>query len=409
MMSKALYELGEQPPLGSVPKLMYAQTIRQNRYGDPASAIQREVVDVPEIGPNEVLVYVMASSVNYNNIWAAIGTPVDIVAQHQRQDTSVDFHIGGSDAAGIVYAVGSDVVWPRVGDRVVVHSGWWDENDPYIQSGGDPMTAPSARVWGYDVNWGGFAQYCRAQSHMCMPMAEHLSWEQAAVATLDGSTAYRMLTGWPPHTVQRDDVVLVWGGAGGLGCFAIQIVKSMGGIPIAMVSSEDRGEYCLKLGAVGYINRRNYEHWGVMPDWKAEQAYSNWLRGARDVGRAIWDILGERRSPRIVFEHPGEATMPTSVFVCDTAGMVVICAGTTGYNAVVDLRYLWTRQKRIQGSHCANDEQAAAFNDMVIAGQIDPCLGAVFNFDDTARAHQMMYEGVNPPGKMAILVNAVPS
>jgi crotonyl-CoA carboxylase/reductase len=406
MMAKDLYELGEQPTLGLVPKLMYAQTIRQSRYGDPVSAIQREVVDVPQIGSNEVLVYVMASSVNYNNVWAALGTPVDMVAQHQREDTTVDFHIGGSDAAGIVHAVGSNVMWPKVGDRVVVHSGWWDESDPYIQSGGDPMTAPSARVWGYDVNWGGLAQYCRVQSHMCMPMAEHLSWEQAAVATLDGATAYRMLAGWPPHTVQRGDVVLVWGGAGGLGCFAIQIVKNMGGIPIAVVSSEERGEYCVTLGAAGYINRKNYEHWGVMPDWKAEEAYSTWLRGARDFGRAIWDILGERKSPRIVFEHPGEATISTSVFVCDTAGMVVICAGTTGYNAVADLRYLWTRQKRIQGSHCANDEQAVAFNDMVIAGQIDTCLGAVFNFDDTARAHQMMYEGVNPSGKMAILVNA---
>ena len=48
--------------------------------------------------------------------------------------------------------------------------------------------------------------------------------------------------------------------------------------------------------------------------------------------------LGERRNPRIVFEHPGEDTVPTSIFVCDNGGMVVICAGTTGYNAVVDLR-----------------------------------------------------------------------
>ena len=240
-----------------------------------------------------------------------------------------------------------------------------------------------------------------------MPMADHLSWEQAAVSTLDGATAYRMLLGWPPHTVLENDVVLVWGGAGGLGCYAIQIVKNMGGIPIAVVSDEDRGEYCMKLGALGYINRKNYTHWGVMPDWKDDEAYPVWLKGARDFVRAIWDILGDRRSPRIVFEHPGEATMPTSVFVCDTAGMVVICAGTTGYNAVSDLRYLWTRQKRIQGSHCANDEQAVAFNDMVIAGQIEPCIGGVFSFDETAKAHQMMYEGVSPPGKMAILVNAV--
>jgi crotonyl-CoA carboxylase/reductase len=154
---------------------MHAQTIRQRRYGEPNIAIQREVVSVPAIGADEVLVYVMASSVNYNNIWASLGNPVDIVAQHQRADANIDFHIGGSDASGIVYAVGADVQWPKIGDHVVVHSGWWDKDDPYIQSGGDPMTSPSARVWGYDVNWGGFAQYCKVQSHMCMPSI-HPKW-----------------------------------------------------------------------------------------------------------------------------------------------------------------------------------------------------------------------------------------
>ena len=47
--------------------------------------------------------------------------------------------------------------------------------------------------------------------------------------------------------------------------------------------------------------------------------------------------------------------------------MVVICAGTSGYHAVVDLRYLWMRQKRLQGSHFANDEQSYAFNHLVPA------------------------------------------
>ncbi len=76
MMVNEIYELGDQPPIGSIPKMMHAQTIRQSRYGEPKSAIQSEIVPVPDIGPDEVLVYVMASSVNYNNVWAALGTPV---------------------------------------------------------------------------------------------------------------------------------------------------------------------------------------------------------------------------------------------------------------------------------------------------------------------------------------------
>ena len=92
--------------------------------------------------------------------------------------------------------------------------------------------------------------------------------------------------------------------------------------------------------------------------------------------------MGERKSPRIVFEHPGEDTVPTSIFVCDTGGMVVICAGTTGYNATLDLRYHWMRQKRFQGSHFANDDDARALNDLVLAGKVDPCLSQTYTFDE---------------------------
>src|SRR5205085_2246964 len=95
----------------------------------------------------------------------------------------------------------------------------------------------------------------------------------------------------------------------------------------------------------------------------------------------------------IVFEHPGGATIPTSIFMCQPHGMVVICAGTTGFDAMVDLRYHWTRQKRLQGSHGTNDEQAIAYNDLVRAGTIDPVLGRVLPFADVPRAHAEMGRG----------------
>jgi len=107
-----------------------------------------------------------------------------------------------------------------------------------------------------------------------------------------------------------------------------------------------------------------------------------------------------------VFEHPGEATIPTSIFVCEAGGMVVICAGTTGYTAVVDLRYHWVRQKRLQGSHGTNDEQALAYNQMVIDGKIDPCLGDVFRFEEIGQAHHEMEAGTGSYGNRAALVGA---
>ncbi len=403
---KDIYELGEVPPLGELPEQMYAQVIRRERFGDPNQAFAKEKVPIPEIGPNEALIYVMAAGINYNNVWAALGSPVDVIRVHSQLGDDSGFHIGGSDASGIVYAVGSDVTNVKVGDRVIAHCALWDDNDPWIKNGGDPIEAPSAKIWGYETNWGSFAQFAKVQGHQLLPKAPHLSWEAAAAFMLVGATAYRMLTHWSPHTVRENDVVLVWGGSGGLGSMAIQIVKAMGGIPVAVTSSDEKGEYTKQLGAKGYINRKNFDHWGIPPRWTDTEAYNKWVLGPRAFGKALWEVLGERRSPRIVFEHPGEDTIPTSIFLCDNGGMVVICAGTTGYDAVVDLRYLWMRQKRLQGSHFANDEQAAGINKLVWDKKVDPRLAKVYTFDEVGLCHQLMYEGKAPEGNMAILVNA---
>ena len=279
-------------------------------------------------------------------------------------------------------------------------------DDPQIKGGLDPGFSDSYRIWGYETNWGSFAQFAKVQAHQCMPKAPHLTWEAAAAPTLVGATAYRMLLGWPPNVVEEGDPVLVWGGAGGLGSMAIQIVRERGGKPVAVVSSEEKGEFCRKLGAVGFVNRKNFDHWGQLPHWTDDEAFGKWFAGAKAFGKAFWEALGEKRSPRVVFEHPGEDTVPTSIFMCDTGGMVVICAGTTGYNAVVDLRYLWMRQKRFQGSHFANDEQANGFNELVVDGKIDPCLGETFSFEDIGKAHQLMSENKHSEGNMAAFVSA---
>ena len=399
-------DVGTMPSLGDVPEHMHASLIRPERYGDPQTAFEVETVATPTPGRGEALVYVMAAGVNYNNVWAALGRPVDVIAARLKAGAHEPFHIGGSDASGIVWAVGEGVDSVAVGDHVVAHCGMWDPADPWIVGGGDPIIAPSARIWGYETNWGSFAQYTLVQAHQLLRKPPQLSWAAAAAGTLVGATAYRMLCSWHPHTVREGDVVLIWGGSGGLGSQAIQIAKAKGAIPVAVTSGPERGRYCIDLGARGYIDRRDFSHWGVIPDWRDDAAFSEWTAGARAFGKALWDVVGERRNPRIVFEHPGEATIPTSMFVCENGGMVVICAGTTGYHAAVDLRYLWMRQKRLQGSHFANDQEAAAFNDMVISGEVDPCLSRTFVFDEVGVAHQLMREKLHPMGNMAVLVGA---
>ena len=403
--AEKIYELGEKPPLGLVPKNMHAFCVRQDRFGEPKNAWQREILPVPNIGPQDVLVYTMATGINYNNVWAALGYPVDVIADRQKKGEPEDFHAGGSDCSGIVWAVGSEVRNVTVGDEVVVHSGWWAPDDPWVLSGKDPMLAPSARIWGYQTNYGSYCQFTRAQSHQCQVKPPHLTWEQAACYMLCASTAYRMLMGWSPNIVEDGDVVLVWGAAGGLGSLALQIVTAQGGKAVAVVSDEEKRQFCLDKGAVGVINRNEFDHWGPMPDTTSKE-WGAWMKGARAFGKAIWDAVGERKNPKIVFEHPGESTLPTSGFVCDLGGMIVICAGTTGYNVTLDLRYHWMMQKRFQGSHLANDQQAAAVNELIISGKVDPCLSNTYNFDEIGHAHQLMHENKHPYGNMACLVNA---
>ncbi|MEE2773427.1 MAG: crotonyl-CoA carboxylase/reductase [Pseudomonadota bacterium] len=404
MTVEELYDLGDKPPLGQLPKKMHAFLVRQDRFGEPKDAWKREVIDVPSIGPKDVLVYVMATGINYNNVWAARGIPVDVIADRQKRGEPEDFHAGGSDASGIVWAIGSEVNNVKVGEEVVIHSGWWEPDDPWVLSGKDPMLAPSVRIWGYQTNYGSYCQFAKAQSHQIKKKPKHLSWEASACYMLCASTAYRQLMGWSPNVVEKGDVVLIWGAAGGLGAMAIQIVAALGGKAVAVVSSEEKRQYCLNLGATGVINRNDFDHWGPMPNTNSPE-WKSWISGARSFGKAIWESIGERKNPRIVFEHPGESTLPTSCFVCDTGGMVVICAGTSGFNVTLDLRYHWMMQKRLQGSHLANDEQAEAVNQLIIDKKVDPGLSDTFTFDEIGHAHQQMHENKHR-GNMACLVNA---
>ena len=397
---KDLYEVGEIPPLGHVPKQMYGWVIRRERHGEPEKAMLIEVIDTPTIGPDEVLILVMAAGVNYNGVWAALGKPISTFDYHKQP-----YHIAGSDAAGVVWAVGSKVKRFKVGDEVVVHCNQ-DDGDDEECNGGDPMNSPSQRIWGYETADGSFAQFTRVQSRQVMHRPRHLSWEESACYTLTLATAYRMLFGHRPHILRPGHNVLVWGASGGLGSMAIQLIATAGANPIGIISDESKRDFVMQLGAKGVINRNQFDCWGQLPDVDDAEAYNAYLKKVRAFGKAIWDITGKGNDVDFVFEHPGEATFPVSCFVVKRGGMVVFCAGTTGYNLTFDARFVWMRQKRIQGSHFANLLQASQANELVIERRIDPCMSEVFSWADIPRAHTKMWKNQHKPGNMAVLINA---
>jgi crotonyl-CoA carboxylase/reductase len=250
---KSLYGIGEIPPLGHVPEKMHAWVIRQERHGPPEKSFQLEVVPTWPIGEDEVLLLVMAGGVNYNGIWAGLGQPITPFNVHKQP-----YHIAGSDASGVVWAVGNKVKRWKVGDEVIVHCNQ-DDGDDEDCNGGDPLLSPSQRIWGYETPDGSFAQFCRVQSRQLMLKPAHLSWEESACYTLTLATAYRMLFGHPPHTLKPGDNVLVWGASGGLGVFGLQLVAASGANAIAVVSDESKMEYVFNLGAKGAINRKEFK------------------------------------------------------------------------------------------------------------------------------------------------------
>lgn len=84
--------------------------------------------------------------------------------------------------------------------------------------------------------------------------------------------------------------------------------------------------------------------------------------------------------------------------------MVVTCGGTSGYRGDVDLRFLWMRQKRFQGSHGANTAQFRAVAELAAQGGLDPCMSLAVPFSGIADVHQLMYENQHPSGNIAVLV-----
>jgi crotonyl-CoA carboxylase/reductase len=214
-----------------------------------------------------------------------------------------------------------------------------------------------------------------------------------------------MLFGHAPHDIKPGQHVLVWGASGGLGSFAVQLAKAAGAHAIGVISDESKRDFVMSMGAKGVINRKDFNCWGQLPKVNTPE-YDAWFKEARRFGKAIWEFTGKGNNVDIVFEHPGESTFPVSNLVCKKGGMVVICAGTSGFNCTFDVRYTWMHQKRLQGSHFAHLKQAAAANRLVCEGRIDPCMSEVFPWDEIPTAHMKMLKNQHLPGNMAVLVQA---
>jgi crotonyl-CoA carboxylase/reductase len=384
---------------GELPRTMAAWVIRQEREGEPNDAFRMEQIEVPEPGPFEVIVRVMAAGVNYNNVWASLGKPVSVFGYGDHPQYG--HHIGGSDASGIVWKVGEGVTRWKPGDEAALHATCVSYEDIEVH-GLDPLAAPSQKAWGYETTWGSFAQFTKVQAQQLLPRPQNLSWTEAASHGVGYFTAYRMLL--DQCGLQPGHNVLVWGAAGGLGVFAVQLCKVAGANALGVVSSAEKGELVKRLGAVDYIDRREFDGMMRTPENLADPAAEKErFKASRGFAKRVKEIFGD--APDIVFEHVGRATFPTSVFVCKPFGKIVICGATSGFQLDFDARYLWMRQKQIIGSHYANPYQSLKANQLMAEGKVRPVIWRTMDFDRVPEAHQLMYENKHL-GKIAIRVGA---
>ncbi len=343
-----------------------------NKDKDPRKSLHVDDVPLPELGPGEAYVAVMASAINYNTVWTSIFEPVSTFGFLERYGRisplakrhDLPYHIVGSDLSGVVLKTGAGVHTWKPGDRVVAHCLSVELEGP--DGHNDTMLDPEQRIWGFETNFGGLAEVAMVKANQLMPKPEHLTWEEAATPGLVNSTAYRQL-----------------------------VSKNGGATPVCVVSNEEKAQIARNMGAELVINRSEEGY----KFWKDEhtQDPKEWKR----FGKRIRELTGGEDID-IVFEHPGRETFGASVYVARKGGVITTCASTSGYMHEYDNRYLWMNLKRIISSHFANYRESWEANRLIAKGMIHPTLSKTYRLEDTGQAALDVHHNLHQ-GKVGVL------
>jgi NADPH:quinone reductase-like Zn-dependent oxidoreductase len=324
--------------------------------------------DAPDPTPraNEVLVRVKACALNHLDLWVRRGLPnVPIPLPH----------IPGSDVAGEIAQIGADVATVRVGQKVVL--------SPLVSCGkcaaciaGLDNRCRQATNLGYMID-GGCAEFVRAPEVNCLPYPENLKWEEAAAIPLVFQTAWHMLLS--RAELQPGEDVLILGAGSGVGSAAIQIAKFFGARVIATAGSDEKLAKAKELGADHLINHKTQK--------------------IREEVRRITN----KRGVDVVFEHVGIATWDDSLASLAASGRLVTCGATTGYDAKLDLRYLFSRQLSLLGSYMGTKSELHSVMRLVANGRLKPVVDRVFPLAEAAAAHAYL-ESSSQFGKVVLQV-----
>jgi crotonyl-CoA reductase len=272
-------------------------------------------------------------------------------------------------------------------------------DDQEAATHGDGMLGTEQRAWGFETNFGGLACYSVVRASQLIPKPAHLTWEEAACISLCAGTSYRMLVSRQGAAMKQGDTVLIWGATGGLGAYAVQMVRNGGGVAVGVVGSAGKAERLRALGCDVVLDRSEFGLDGDAGDLAPDQT----IRLGKRLGRAIRAETG--CDPEIVFDYVGRATFGLSVFLAARGGTVVTCGSSTGYQHLFDNRYLWMNLKRVIGSHGANAREQWECLRLFERGALVPTLSRVYPLAKAAEAARLVQTNGHI-GKVGVLCMA---
>ncbi len=316
------------------------KAVRIHEDGGP-EVLRYEDVPDPTPAAGEVLIGLRAASLNHLDVWVRKGLP-----------SVPKPRILGADGAGVVDALGDGVHGFELGHRVVINPGVMHEG--------------RISVIGEHTD-GTHAELIAVPATNVYPLADDLSFEEAAAFPLVFETAYRMLS--TKAGLREGEWVLVWGIGGGVATAAFQIAKALGGRVIATSSSDAKLERARELGADVTVNH-------VTGDVKATVIEATGGHGAD-----------------VVVEHVGEATWRTSQDVASQHGRIVVCGATTGPNPPAALHRTWWKELVIFGSSMGTPEDFEAAYELVKNGRAKIIVDSVFPLAEARAAHERLEAG----------------
>ena len=323
-------------------------------YGGP-EVIEIKDIPIPEPGPGEVRIKVQAASMNHLDLWVRRGLPIETPMPH----------IGGSDLAGIVDAVGPGAEDVPIGIRVVVDpsiSYRWYEGP----GRGESFEPSRFQIIGEHTQ-GGFAEYTVVPAENLLEIPEHVPFESAAAAGLVFVTAWRALL--TRGQLQAGERVLITGSSGGVGTAAVQIAVRAGAKVYAVTSGSQNVARAEDLGAHVVYDRE-----------KVDFAREVW----RDTDKACVDM---------VFDTVGEGVWQQCLRSLGLGGRLVTSGATTGSRGITEIRLLFWKQLTVMGSTMGTPAEFRRVMRLVFEGSFDPVIHQVLPLDQARTAHEMLESG----------------